>query len=53
MGGGYMGLPATHKEIDMRVVDMYRREGEKIAENWVFIDIPYTLKQTRPGYLSG
>jgi predicted ester cyclase len=44
-GGGYMGLPATHKDIDMRVVDMYRREGEKIAENWVFIDIPYTLKQ--------
>jgi predicted ester cyclase len=44
-GGGYMGLPATGKEIDMRVVDMYRREGDKIAENWVFIDIPYTLKQ--------
>jgi predicted ester cyclase len=44
-GGGYMGLPATNKEIDMRVVDMYRREGNKIAENWVFIDIPYTLKQ--------
>lgn len=44
-GGGYMGLPATYKDIDMRVVDMYRREGDKIAENWVFIDIPYTLKQ--------
>ena len=44
-GGGYMGLPATHKDIDMRVVDMYRREGDKIAENWVFIDTPYTLKQ--------
>ncbi len=44
-GGGYMGLPATGKAIDMRVVDMYRREGDKIAENWVFIDIPYTLKQ--------
>lgn len=44
-GGGYMGLPATNKEIDMRVVDMYRREGDKIAENWVFIDTPYTLMQ--------
>jgi hypothetical protein len=44
-GGGYMGLPATNTDIDMRVVDMYRREGDKIAENWVFIDIPYTLKQ--------
>ncbi len=44
-GGGYMGLPATHTDIDMRVVDIYRREGDKIAENWVFIDTPYTLKQ--------
>ncbi len=44
-GGGYMGMPATNTAIDMRVVDMYRREGNKIAENWVFIDKPYTLKQ--------
>lgn len=44
-GGGYMGLPATNTAIDMRVVDLYRREGDKIAENWVFIDKPYTLKQ--------
>ncbi len=44
-GGGYMGLPATNTPIDMRVVDMYRRQGDKIAENWVFIDVPYTLIQ--------
>lgn len=43
--GGYLGLPATHTPIDMRVVDIYRREGDKIAENWVWIDILYTLKQ--------
>ncbi len=43
--GGFLGLPATHTDIDMRVVDMYRREGDKIAENWVFIDLPYLLKQ--------
>ncbi len=29
----------------MQVVDVYRREGDKLAENWVFIDIPYWLKQ--------
>jgi len=29
----------------MRVVDMYRREGEKLAENWIFIDLLYFLKQ--------
>jgi len=44
-GGGFMGLLATNTDIDMRVVDMYRREGNKIAENWVFIDMPYVLKQ--------
>lgn len=43
--GGYMGLPATGKRAEMRVVDIYRREGDKLAENWVFIDILYFLKQ--------
>jgi|TARA_B110000116_G_C16763971_1_gene549851 hypothetical protein len=23
----------------MRVVDIYRRDGDKLAENWVFIDL--------------
>lgn len=44
-GGGFLGLPATGTQIDMRVVDIYRREGDRIAENWVFIDLPYTLHQ--------
>ena len=29
----------------MRVVDVYRREGTKLAENWIFIDLPYYLLQ--------
>jgi hypothetical protein len=29
----------------MRVVDVYRREGDKLAENWALIDLPYWLKQ--------
>jgi len=29
----------------MRVVDIYRRDGDKLAENWVFIDILYYLIQ--------
>ncbi|WP_036179445.1 nuclear transport factor 2 family protein [Palleronia rufa] len=37
--GGFMGMPATGRAGDMRVVDMYRREGDKLAENWVFIDL--------------
>ena len=43
--GGFLGLPASDQACDMRVVDIYRREGEKLAENWVFIDLPWWLKQ--------
>lgn len=41
--GGYMGLPASGKPADMRVVDMYRRDGDKLAENWIFIDVLHFL----------
>jgi hypothetical protein len=42
--GGFMGLPGGERT-HMRVVDVYRREGDKLLENWVIIDIPYWLKQ--------
>ena len=41
--GGFLGLPATDKKVEMRVVDIYRREGDKISENWVFIDLLHYL----------
>ena len=42
--GGYLGLPANGKTTaDMRVIDMYRRDGDKLAENWIFIDILHFL----------
>ena len=41
--GGYLGLPAANKPADMRVVDIYRREGDKLAENWIFIDLMHFL----------
>ena len=37
--GGFMGLPATGKSGDMRVIDIYRRDGDKLTENWIFIDL--------------
>jgi hypothetical protein len=37
-----MGLPKGPRA-DMRVVDIYRRDGEKLAENWIFIDILHFL----------
>jgi hypothetical protein len=43
--GGWLGLPGGNKDVAMQVVDVYRREGDKLAENWVFIDLPYWLHQ--------
>jgi hypothetical protein len=45
--GGWLGLPGGQANAEMQVVDVYRREGDKLVENWVFIDIPYWLKQQR------
>ena len=42
--GGFMGMPATEKKGDMRVIDMYRREDKKLSENWVFIDLLHFWK---------
>jgi predicted ester cyclase len=41
--GGFLGLPGNDTKADMRVVDIYRRDGEKLAENWVFIDLLHWL----------
>ncbi|MEM6373564.1 MAG: ester cyclase [Pseudomonadota bacterium] len=41
--GPYMGLPPSGKHADMRVVDIYRRDGNKLAENWIFIDMLHFL----------
>ena len=37
--GGFMGMPATGQSGDMRVIDIYRRGGDKLTENWIFIDL--------------
>ncbi|MEL7186554.1 MAG: nuclear transport factor 2 family protein [Pseudomonadota bacterium] len=41
--GGFLGLPANETRADMRVVDIYRRDGDKLAENWIFIDLLHWL----------
>ncbi len=40
-----MGMPAGAGSATMQVVDVYRREGDLLMENWVLIDIPWWLKQ--------
>lgn len=42
--GGFMGMPATGALGEFRVIDIYRREGDLLAENWVFIDLLYFWK---------
>jgi len=42
--GGFMGMPASDERGEMRVIDIYRREGEKLSENWIFIDLLHFWK---------
>ncbi len=42
-GGGFLGMPASERGLEMRVVDVYRREGDRLAENWIFIDLLHFL----------
>lgn len=39
LSGGFLGMPAGEADGEMRIVDIYRRSGDKLAENWVFIDL--------------
>ncbi len=41
--GGFMGLTGSDVRAEMRVVDIYRREDDKLAENWIFIDLLHFL----------
>ena len=43
--GEFMGIPATNDRVEFRVIDIYRRDGELLAENWIFIDILHWLNQ--------
>lgn len=43
-GNGFLGLPASETPTEMRVVDIYRRDGDKLAENWIFIDFLHYLR---------
>ena len=42
---GFLNMPDNEIHAEMQVVDIYRRQGNKLAENWVIIDLPYWLHQ--------
>ena len=45
-GGGWLGLPPTGQQVQMRVADWYRTNPhDKIIDNWVAIDVPHILAQ--------
>lgn len=44
-GNDWLGLPATGKPLIMRDADLYRREGDKIVENWCYMDVIDVLLQ--------
>ena len=39
-----MGMPATGLSGEFRVIDIYRRDADKLAENWIFIDMLHFWK---------
>lgn len=39
-GGPFLGLPATGRPVDIRIMDFYHRRGDRLSENWIFIDMP-------------
>ena len=43
--GEYLGLPPSDKTCEFRVIDFYRRDGNKLKENWVFIDMLHFFNQ--------
>jgi predicted ester cyclase len=43
--GGWLGLPPTNQTLELRVIDIWRREGDLLKENWVGIDIIHMCKQ--------
>ena len=43
--GGFMRMPGSEKSADMRVIDIYRRQGDKLTENWIFIDLLHFWNQ--------
>lgn len=44
-GSDWLGLPPSGKHLSLRVMDIWRREGNLLRENWVAIDIPHMLQQ--------
>ncbi len=45
MVNDWLGVPAEGRMFTVRVADIWRREGDRLVENWVFVDIVDMLQQ--------
>jgi predicted ester cyclase len=43
--GDYLLAPASGRKVGMRVMDFWRRHGDRLAENWVLIDMLDLFRQ--------
>jgi hypothetical protein len=43
--GGFLGMPASDVRADMQVVDVCRRDGEKLVQNCGIVNLLWWLKQ--------
>ena len=40
-----MGMPKSSERLEFRVIDIYRRQDDKLIENWIFIDLLHVMHQ--------
>ncbi len=52
LSGPFMGMQPTGKVGEFRVIDIYRRRGDKLHENWIFIDLLHFWKTQGIDYLA-
>ncbi len=43
--GRYLGIPATGRQLTLRVMDFYRCRDSRIMENWVLLDLGDLVRQ--------
>ncbi|MFI1867972.1 ester cyclase [Streptomyces jumonjinensis] len=46
--GTFQGVSATHRPVSFRSVELYRLEGDRIAEEWVAPDMITLMRQISP-----
>ncbi|MCX5599233.1 ester cyclase [Streptomyces phaeochromogenes] len=46
--GTFQGIPATDRQVSFRSVELYRIEGDRIAEEWVAPDMISLMQQISP-----